>query len=824
MLLMLSLVMWHGLANQLMKADIADEYPMMIRRGQQSGIAADVCSNQQRLLNRRVAMTLQDAGLNDLSPTKIRTYEKTFLTAYNRLRKGVCSSQLPLTVAAVKFVDDATSPKADFSDRVLKLVFQVTFRCKWCNSNTTLFKNTVAKRRLTTEEGWDREVAAEQHFYSHSTSADALDDFDSEIDTTTSPASSRNLQKKPSRSCQTCLPLTPERFTLRFNTELKKMEKRVGNLNAVGSAAGTLLPAWKWTELYLARCSNQLNQFETSFIIPFTGDSTKPATSEGLAVLAQGVLETINSFYVLRDGSCDSLFRVAVSSNAELLTSGALNRRELASTTLTIKVNVSYQCNGCSSGTTLLKNDAGRRRRQLESDNRHIDEQRNLAVTVGAGECYCPVGANDFEVPTRSEFSGALQETVTLLTAQGKIDFVKNVGNVAEVVEFDCTPPQQARQTGLILQACSGSSALSLEQQQAVADATEASWNELIVQNCDQESLAITDVRVIDTVTNGEGCTGTRYLFVVDFNCRDCEVDSKILSNSTGSRALLAWSPETGADGMSRRSLGETCVCDVNAVNKGRRMSEVRYSPSQLLSLVTTKLSASGLTLYGLSESSAALTCGEVIETSFLVECSGDPTLITPSGLSSFAQGVVDTVNSLYDSSAICDPFFRVAISAEAELVSSNDVYSNVRQRALATTSTRLRVKVNVSYQCKNCKSGAALLKNDASRRRRLDPVHHMARRSLFAISAGVDTCTCPEPPAGTPEFEIPSRFEFNDAFNKTLEDLKATNPEVNNFVASVGSTSEVVEYNCSAPVENRTTYMTLRACSSGRPDEHERP
>ncbi len=342
-------------------------------------------------------------------------------------------------------------------------------------------------------------------------------------------------------------------------------------MKKVGSVAEELLPAWKWTELYQARCSNELNQFETSFIIPFTADSTKPVTSTGLAVLAQGVLETINSFYVLREGSCDSLFRVAISAKTELLISGARNRRELATTSLSVKVNLRYQCNGCTSGTTLLEHDVGQRRRQLESENCDIDEHRNLVVAVGAGECYCPVGANHFEVPTRSEFSAAFNETVAFLITRGTIDFVTSVGNVSEVVEFECPPPQQERQTGLILRACSGSLGLSSSQQQAVADAIEASLNELIVRNCDQEFLAITDVRVIDAVVSGVGCAGTRYLYVVDFNCLDCKLDSKILSNTTAE----AWSTEAGGNGMSRRSLEETCVCDVSAVTSGRRMTEV---------------------------------------------------------------------------------------------------------------------------------------------------------------------------------------------------------------------------------------------------------
>ena len=209
--------------------------------------------------------------------------------------------------------------------------------------------------------------------------------------------------------------------------------------------------------------------------------------------------------------------------------------------------------------------------------------------------------------------------------------------------------------------------------------------------------------------------------------------------------------------------------------------------------------------------------CDQVVETSLLIECTGDPALVTPRGLDTFAQGVVSTVNALYDESGICDPFFRAAISAEAELVNSTiDVDSNLRERVLATNGKKFSVKVNVNYKCKNCKKGTTLLKNDATRLRRLESENPLERRSLFTISAGDDPCTCPDSPPGAPEFESPSRSEFNDAFNKTVEVLKASNPEVNAFVESVGSTTEVVEYSCSAPVENRKTYMTLRACISG--------
>lgn len=71
------------------------------------------------------------------------------------------------------------------------------------------------------------------------------------------------------------------------------------------------------------------------------------------------------------------------------------------------------------------------------------------------------------------------------------------------------------------------------KERRVVAGATETALNELFAMNCDQDSLAITDVQSLKTLTTqGGGCAGTRYLYSVDFKCRDCLLDSKLSSDS----------------------------------------------------------------------------------------------------------------------------------------------------------------------------------------------------------------------------------------------------------------------------------------------------
>jgi hypothetical protein len=125
-----------------------------------------------------------------------------------------------------------------------------------------------------------------------------------------------------------------------------------------------------------------------------------------------------------------------------------------------------------------------------------------------------------------------------------------------------------------LLRACRGSNALLTADLGVLADSTMTALNELVGRYCDQGSLVITGMRFLETLTtNGGGCTGTRYLYAVDFNCRYCSFDSKLLSNSPSNRAHEAWAPETQDIGMGRHL--STCFCGVNDPNPGRRLAEV---------------------------------------------------------------------------------------------------------------------------------------------------------------------------------------------------------------------------------------------------------
>lgn len=108
-------------------------------------------------------------------------------------------------------------------------------------------------------------------------------------------------------------------------------------------------------------------------------------------------------------------------------------------------------------------NDAGRRR-LLASGHRGDNVQQSLPVTTAYGSAYyCVVGAMDFEEPTHSEFDAADNTTLSLLITSRTTDFVASVGKVSEVAEFDGSPPEDSRRTGLIERVCCGAKALSTE-------------------------------------------------------------------------------------------------------------------------------------------------------------------------------------------------------------------------------------------------------------------------------------------------------------------------------------------------------------------------
>ena len=192
--------------------------------------------------------------------------------------------------------------------------------------------------------------------------------------------------------------------------------------------------------------------------------------------------------------------------------------------------------------------------------------------------------------------------------------------------------------------------------------------------------------------------------------------------------------------------------------------------------MLNASLAGVGFTLQELSESAVSSeTCGELIKTSFLISITGDPSLISPEGLTTFANGVVTCANEhLFSEARGCDPFKRAIVSASAELVTIDALPQSVGGRRSLATVRRFYIKVTVNYQCKNCKTGAALLKNDAVKRRRLESESQLVQhqRRLVTIATSADNCTCPD---DSPEFIEPTRPEFDVEFNKTVDALIAT-------------------------------------------------
>jgi preprotein translocase subunit Sss1 len=106
-------------------------------------------------------------------------------------------------------------------------------------------------------------------------------------------------------------------------------------------------------------------------------------------------------------------------------------------------------------------------------------------------------------------------------------------------------------------------------------------------------------------------------------------------------------------------------------------------------------------------------------------------------------------------------------------------------------------------------------LTNDAARRHlaSFSPQSSVDRR-LQATSVP-DNCQCaigvdPE------DFRLPTRDEFQAAFNETVTSLIAIGAV--DFITQVGSTAEVVEISCAAGVENRTSQLFIEA--QGDPDK----
>ncbi|KAI2505475.1 hypothetical protein MHU86_8998 [Fragilaria crotonensis] len=471
--------------------------------------------DKTKTFTRPADLTLWGARQRDVSSKKILIYEEAFVVAYNRLAKRSVSKggrkSLALAVTNVKFVPGSIFP-SDFSTSEITLSFDVTFTCKVCDSNTTLFRYDAPTRKLNGLDSQDVSLHPEIHDVRHL---------------------SAGL-------------FTAESFTIAYNNELKSLAKK-GN---------SLIPALKWSDINEG-CTDE-NIFESSIVLQLLLVEQETIAPEQLDSLAQGVVESYNSLNVPKASVCDPFFHLIVAAVAEVIETdgGSIpsnqNRRNLA-TRLSVKVNVSFKCKACSSGSRLLRNDASRRRRQLKpSRDLVVGKSQERFLVTSANSCTCPVGSVA-DVPTYSALADKLDEYIaTKIT-----DLDAEVDKVDEVVTESCPGTMITRKNILRFNANGCSTRGDL-----LADAVKTSMNDLLSKFCDTEFRTVASV-VFD------GVIVDLSIFAVFYTCRDCALGTSLLDPGIPftTRAL---SLETRGDGNQLRRLPEfnnVCFCNVDADN-----------------------------------------------------------------------------------------------------------------------------------------------------------------------------------------------------------------------------------------------------------------
>ena len=470
---------------------------------------------------------LRNADLDDVTPKKIAGYEKTFTTTY-RTKKNPKRS----VVAVEKVSEEQTSSGVGAGE--LNVFFDVTLKCKKCNSNATLFvKSSSTSRTLLLEND-------PENTNHHDESIGAVTTYD------------QNNEAIAPRHLAGSF-FTAELFTKNFNIVLPKVAKEL---------KVQLKPALRWTELFQLPCSNNVVNLDTILIIDCLGEADLLTANE-LDIFAQATLDTVNSLNRLNEETCDPLFRVALSADAELLNPDTNDRRNLQviKKFFKVKVIVKYTCRGCGKNTNLVKNDASRRR-MLEFHSHNDGFRRGLQLSAGDEDCYCLTGATDFREATRGEFNAAFKETIAELVNDGSLTSITDVGSLIEVEERDC--PNVAsleRETTFKLMACGADGYLEKDEIDLAASAIRSSLDELFLLFCGDSSRIITDVTYITYFESGS-CDSVQYFFLVSFKCNSCGEGSKLLASSISSRVHSSvW--EVGAP----TSDGETCFCDVDAID-----------------------------------------------------------------------------------------------------------------------------------------------------------------------------------------------------------------------------------------------------------------
>jgi hypothetical protein len=202
------------------------------------------------------------------------------------------------------------------------------------------------------------------------------------------------------------------------------------------------------------------------------------------------------------------------------------------------------------------------------------------------------------------------------------------------------------------------------------------------------------------------------------------------------------------------------------------------------------------------------VSCSEKIkkdDTTLVIDFLGDPDEASSDEMMLLAESVGSAINALNGlNDETCDPFFRVVLSVDAELVEEEEIILGRRLMPFKFKVLPFKIFFNVFFQCRGCPGGTTLFTNDAARRWLEDTSE---RRGLQASTTVSDECLCA---IGADEFRAPTPAEFDVAFNLTVSSL--IEEGAIDFIFQVGSMTEVEEISCAATVDDRESQLVFEA------------
>lgn len=509
------------------------------------------CDSQPRKLQRTVLVTFQNLRPETITDAQRSALEDAFIVTYNRLASELCPEGSFRIIESVMFGIDPptrrslTEQDAEQDERKLRFKrgrntfpFNIVFSCNdRCPVDSQLLTNDGGRRNLADLER-------------HSEDDDGGDP-----------------------ECNRCETPTPEVFTLNYNEGIAEFEEGLGlTLDTVDDV----------TELIqFPNCDTAVVLRNATLTIPFDGDPAE-ATQEQLLAFAEGVKQTLNALNALDPDTCDEFFRVVIAAkaiiNSEL--QDDVRRRRLLFKRRTAVVNVVWQCrNTCPKGTILEQNDAGRRR--LTSGGSSLYEPLAfLRELQEAGECLCPAGASEFQLPTRNQFDAAFNETIQTLIDENIITFIDEVGDVTEAQEVQCPTEQEERQTILTIQVDAEPEAIQDDEVAVVATLIDLVYIDLTSRLCFDGVRTIIQITFIGAVAVDVETTEARKLrfgfqtqlvFNIVYSCRRCPNGN--LANDAARRLSIKPFNVVRMNTIPRQLQdiqGDQCFCDVDFVEETR--------------------------------------------------------------------------------------------------------------------------------------------------------------------------------------------------------------------------------------------------------------